>query len=268
MKLTLCPLFSGSSGNSIYIACGRTRLLVDAGVSAARVEANLREIGVDIREIDAILVTHEHVDHVRGLGVLCRKYGLPVYANEGTWDGILLRDSSIPLRCVHTFCTGEDFYIGDVNVRPFSTPHDAKESVGFVFESRGLRCAVATDLGHISDSWLQPIMGCHAVVLEANHDVEMVNRGPYPSHLKRRILGRNGHLNNEDCARVLEQLAKSGTQCVFLAHLSADNNLPELAYETVCARLNQAGYEIGEDIRVTVARRDRVSDMVVLSDGG
>ena len=131
MKLTVCPLFSGSSGNSIYISCGRTRILVDAGVSAARVEANLREIGVDIREIDAVLITHEHVDHVRGLGVLCRKYGLPVYANEGTWDGILLRDSSIPLRCVHTFYTGEDFYIGDVNVRPFKTPHDAKESVGF-----------------------------------------------------------------------------------------------------------------------------------------
>ena len=267
MKLTVCPLFSGSSGNSIYISCGRTRILVDAGVSAARVEANLREIGVDIREIDAVLITHEHVDHVRGLGVLCRKYGLPVYANEGTWDGILLRDSSIPLRCVHTFYTGEDFYIGDVNVSPFATPHDAKESVGFAFECKGLRCAVATDLGHISDSWLQPIMGCQAIVLEANHDVEMVNRGPYPSHLKRRILSRNGHLNNEDCAKVLEQLARNGTQCVFLAHLSQDNNLPELAYDTVCARLNEAGFEIGEDIRVTVARRDRVSDMVVLSDG-
>jgi len=267
MKLTLCPLFSGSSGNSIYIACGGTRLLVDCGMSAARIEAALREIGVDIREIDAMLITHEHVDHVRGLGVLCRKHGLPVYANEGTWDGILLRDSSIPLRCVRTFYTGEDFYIGGVNVHPFAIPHDAKEPVGFAFECQGLRCGVATDLGHISDTWMQPITGCQALVLESNHDVEMVNKGPYPSHLKRRILGRNGHLNNEDCAKALLTLARSGTRCVFLSHLSADNNLPELAYNTVCRSLMDAGYEIGQDIRVSVSRRDRVSDMLVLQSG-
>ena len=109
MQLTLCPLFSGSSGNSVYISCGGVRILVDAGVSATRVEANLREIGVDIRNIDAILVTHEHVDHIRGLGVLCRRYGLPIYANEGTWDGILQKESGIPQRCVRTFVTGENF---------------------------------------------------------------------------------------------------------------------------------------------------------------
>ena len=268
MKLTLCPLFSGSTGNSIYISCGGVRLLVDCGMSAARVEGALREIGVDIHDIDAMLITHEHVDHIRGLGVLCRKYGVPVYANEGTWDGILLRDSSIPLRCVHTFYTGEDFYIGGVNVHPFAIPHDAKEPVGFAFEHQGLRCAVATDLGHISDTWMRAVTGCQALVLEANHDVEMVNRGPYPAHLKRRILGRNGHLNNEDCAKALLDLVKSGARCVFLSHLSADNNLPELAYNTVCQRLADAGYDVGEEIRISVSRRDRVSDMLVLSAGG
>ena len=265
MKLTLCPLFSGSSGNSIYIACGNTRLLVDCGMSAARIEANLREIGVDIRDIDAMLITHEHIDHVRGLGVLCRKYGIAVYANEGTWDGILLRDSSIPLRCVRTFYTGEDFYIGGVNVHPFAIPHDAKEPVSFAFECQGLRCGVATDLGHIHDTWMNAITGCQALVLESNHDVEMVNRGPYPSHLKRRILGRNGHLNNEDCAKALLELVKNGTRCVFLSHLSADNNLPELAYNTVCRRLTDAGWDVGGEIRVSVSRRDRVSDMLVLA---
>ncbi|MBR3794693.1 MAG: MBL fold metallo-hydrolase [Clostridia bacterium] len=267
MRLTLCPLFSGSSGNSIYIACGGVRILVDAGMSAARIEAHLREIGVDIREIDAILITHEHVDHVRGLGVLCRKYGLPVYANEGTWDGILLRESGIPLRCVRTFYTGEDFYIGGVNVHPFPIPHDANEPVGYSFAFKGLRCAVATDLGQIQDTWMHAVTGCQAIVLEANHDVEMVNRGPYPSHLKRRILGKKGHLNNADCARALLSLVKSGTQAVFLSHLSQDNNLPELAYNTVCEALCDAGYVVGEDIRVTVSRRDRVSDMLVLECG-
>lgn len=264
MRLTLCPLFSGSSGNSIYLSCGNVRLLVDAGMSAARVEAGLREIGVDVRDIDAILVTHEHIDHVRGLGVLCRKYGLPVYANAGTWDGILLRESGIPLRCVRTFDTLEDFYIGGVNVHPFPIPHDAREPVGYSFSCRGLRCAVATDIGHISEAWMDAVTGCQALVLEANHDVDMVNRGPYPAHLKRRILGRNGHLNNEDCARALLRLVKAGTRAVFLSHLSQDNNLPELAYNTVCGALHEAGYDVGTDIRVSVSRRDRVSDMLVL----
>ena len=190
MQLNLCPLFSGSSGNSVYMACGGVKLLVDAGMSAARVEANLREIGVDIRNIDAILVTHEHIDHVRGLGVLCRRYGMPVYANEGTWQGILQRETGIPQKCMRTFYTGEDFYIGALNVHPFPIPHDAADPVGFAFDCQGLRCGVATDIGHISETWMRAVSGCQALVLEANHDVDMVRRGPYPQRLKQRILAR------------------------------------------------------------------------------
>ena len=267
MQMTVCPLFSGSSGNSIYIACGGVRLLVDAGVSAARVEANLREIGVDIREIDAIVVTHEHVDHVRGLGVLCRKYSLPVFANEGTWQGILQKETGIPARCMRTFCTGEDFYIGAMNVSPFAIPHDAAEPVGFAFACQELRCGVATDIGRIEETWMRAVSGCQALVLEANHDVEMVQRGPYPQRLKQRILGRRGHLCNEDCAKALVRLAGEGTRAVFLSHLSADNNLPELAYNTVCGALSDAGFAVDGGIRVCVARRDRVSDMLVLRGG-
>ena len=264
MQLTLCPLFSGSSGNSVYISCGGVRILVDAGVSATRVEANLREIGVDIRNIDAILVTHEHVDHIRGLGVLCRRYGLPVYANEGTWDGILQKESGIPQRCVRTFVTGENFYIGGVDISPFHIPHDANDPVGFSLNAQGLKCGVATDIGHITDEWMDAVSGCQALVLEANHDVEMVQRGPYPLKLKRRILSRNGHLNNEDCAHALCELAARGTKAVFLSHLSTDNNLPELAYNTVCGALSAAGFDVENDIRVCVSRRDKVSDMLVL----
>ena len=265
MRLTLCPLVSGSSGNSIYISCGGVRLLVDAGVSAARIEANLREIGVDIRDIDGLLITHEHVDHIRGIGVLCRKYGIPVYANEGTWQGIFLKETHIPARCVRTFFTGEDFYIGGMNINPFPIPHDANEPVGFAFNARGLRCAVATDIGHINKTWMNAVSGCQALVLEANHDIEMVERGPYPKRLQNRILGRNGHLNNVDCAKALLELAKHGARAVSLAHLSADNNLPELAYNTVCEALWEAGLTVGEDISVSVARRDRVSDMLIVS---
>ena len=265
--MTVCPLFSGSSGNSVYISCGGVRILVDVGVSAAKVEGALREIGSGPEMIDAVLVTHEHVDHVRGLGVLCRKYGLPVYANEGTWSGILQKESGIPKGCMRTFYTGEDFYIGGVNVRPFSIPHDAMEPVGFSLDHQGLRCGIATDIGHIEDGWVEAVSGCQALVLEANHDIGMVERGPYPQRLKRRILGRNGHLNNEDCAKALLKLVERGTQAVFLSHLSADNNLPELAYDTVCGTLTQEGYDVENQVRVSVSRRDRVSDLLVL-DGG
>ena len=152
-------------------------------------------------------------------------------------------------------------------MHPFPIPHDAKEPVGYSFSCQGLRCAVATDLGHICDDWMDAITGCQALVLEANHDVDMVNRGPYPSHLKRRILGKKGHLNNEDCAKALLRLVKAGTQAVFLSHLSQDNNLPELAYNTVCGALHEAGYDVGTDVRVSVSRRDKVSDMLILESG-
>ena len=265
MQLALCPLFSGSSGNSVYISLGGARLLVDAGVSATRIEANLREIGVGLSEIDAVLVTHEHVDHIRGLSVLCRRYGVPVYANEGTWRAILQKEPDIPRRCMRTFYTGEDFYIGKLGVHPFAIPHDAQEPVGYAFSCGELRCAVATDIGHIADSWMEAISGSQALVLEANHDVEMVKQGPYPQRLKHRILSRNGHLCNADCAKALLELAKKGTRAVFLSHLSADNNLPELAYNTVCEALTGAGYAVGEDMRVMVSRRDRVSDLLIVS---
>ena len=268
MRMTLCPLFSGSSGNSIFLSCGGVRLLVDAGVSAARVEANLAEIGVNIAQIDAILVTHEHIDHVRALGVLCRKHGLPVYANEGTWNGILQRESGIPQRCRRVFYTGEDFYIGAMSVHPFPIPHDALEPVGYTLSCQGLSCGIATDIGHIEEGWMRAVSGCQTLVIEANHDVEMVERGPYPLRLKKRILSRHGHLSNVDCAKALVKLAGAGTRAAFLAHLSADNNLPELAYNTVCGALTEAGYDVSGAISVSVARRDRVSDMAVLEDAG
>ena len=184
MQLNLCPLFSGSSGNSVYMACG----------------------GVKPGELDALIITHEHIDHVRGLGVLCRRYGMPVYANEGTWQGILQRETGIPQKCMRTFYTGEDFYIGALNVHPFPIPHDAADPVGFAFDCQGLRCG----------------------------------------------------------ARALCELAESGTRAVFLSHLSTDNNLPELAYNTVCGALSAAGFDVGNDIRVCVSRRDRVSDLLTL----
>ena len=267
MQLALCPLFSSSAGNSVYVSIGGVRLLVDAGVTASRIEANLRELGADARELDAILVTHDHIDHVRGLAVLCRRYGLPVYANEGTWNAILQRETDFPRRCMRTFYTGENFYIGGVDVLPFPIPHDAQEPVGFTLTCQDLTCGVATDIGHIDETWMSAVSGAQALVLEANHDVGMVRQGAYPQRLKQRILGRRGHLCNDDCAKALIELAKKGAQAVFLSHLSSDNNLPELAYNTVCEALERAGYVIGSDVRVMVSRRDRVSDLLILRSG-
>lgn len=264
MKLTLCPLFSSSAGNSIYISCGGVKVLVDAGVSASRIQGELEAIGVDIRDIDAILVTHEHVDHVKGIGVLCRRYRIPVYATEGTWNGILQKECGIPESCRMIVDVGCDFNIGRLFVRPFPIPHDAMEPCGYRFDCGELSCAVATDIGQICADWLEAVAGCQALVLEANHDVTMVQNGPYPQRLKQRVLGKRGHLCNTDCAKALVQLAGQGAQAVFLSHLSADNNLPELAYNTVCEALADAGYAVGDDIRVMVSRRDRVSDLLVL----
>lgn len=268
MQMTVCPLFSGSSGNSVYLSCGGVRLLVDAGVSAARVEANAARNGVNHeRDRPAYSSPTRHVDHVRRAGACSAAAMACRLCQRGHLAGHPAKGDGIPARCVRTFCTGEDFYIGSVNVRPFAIPHDAAEPVGFAFDCRGLRCGVATDIGHIDESWLRAVSGCQALVLEANHDVEMVKRGAYPQRLKQRILGRRGHLCNEDCAKALLRLASEGTRAVYLSHLSADNNLPELAYNTVCGALSDAGFAVDDAIRVMVSRRDRVSDMLVLRGG-
>ena len=265
MRLTVCPLVSGSAGNSIYISCGGVKLLVDCGVSAARVEAGLREIGVSVDELDGVLITHEHVDHVRGLGVLCRKHGVPVYANEGTWQGIFLKETNIPVRCVRTFFTGEDFYIGPMNIHPFPIPHDATEPVGFAFTCKAFKCAVATDIGHIASGWLEAVAGSQALVLEANHDVEMVERGPYPKRLQQRILGRNGHLSNDACAEALVELVNTGVHNVILGHLSGENNTPELALRTSENRVELEGVRLGEDLCLDIALRDEVGSVYHLN---
>ena len=267
MRMILCPLASGSSGNSTLVSFGGLRLLVDIGISAGRVTKSLHELGLSPLDLSGILITHEHVDHIRGLDVFCRKNSVPLFANEATFNAIRSRFPSLPESLLNRFETGQDFYIDDVNVMPFPIPHDAMDPLGFRFTQNALSCAVATDIGHLNEIWLSAVEGVQALVLESNHDVGMVEAGNYPAHLKRRILSRKGHLCNEDCARAVIRLWKRGTQSVILAHLSGENNLPELAYSTVCGLLNEAGITPGEDIIVTVARRDGISDMVALEDG-
>ena len=264
MRMILCPLASGSSGNAVFVSMGETRLLVDAGISAMRVRAALASIGVPAESLSAILVTHEHIDHVKGLSVLARRSGVPVYANAGTWQGILARDGGVPEALRRVFVTGEDFFVDGVNVLPFAIPHDAADPVGYAFTRGAGRLGVATDLGHLSEDWLRCLYGCQGVVLEANHDPDLLENGPYPQHLKRRIRSRKGHLPNGDSAKALAALSACGTQAVFLAHLSRENNLPEIAFAAAAEQLRRAGRTVGEDFWLGVARADGVSDLLAL----
>ncbi len=259
MELRFSPLFSGSSGNAIYVGCGNTHILVDAGLSGTRITNELAKIGLHPSQLSAILVTHEHSDHAQGVGVLSRKYRLPVYATEGTWDGMQGKIGNIDscFRCMVE--PEQDFYLDGMNIMPFSTPHDANQSVGYAFECGGARFAIATDLGCIKKGWMNHVRGAHAVLLESNYDPDMLQAGPYPYDLKRRILSSRGHLCNDDAGSCALELVRSGTRHIVLGHLSKENNFPELARRCTELALRAGGVIPNEDMRLDVANRDGVT---------
>lgn len=246
-----CAMFSGSSGNCTYISSGNSSLLIDAGVSARNICTALKTIGSDIESIDAIFITHEHSDHIKGLKTLLKKYNVPVFASEGTIGGIL---ESVDLENdrLNIIKTGESINIADINVSSFCTSHDSRESVGYrMCMEEGVQIAVATDLGFVSDTVKDSLCKCDIVMLESNHDVGMLQNGRYPYYLKRRIMSKTGHLSNNDCACILPELCRSGTKHFVLAHLSRDNNFPELALETAKSAMKMAGIAQDEfDIEV------------------
>ena len=250
-----CSLFSGSSGNSVYIQSGGDGILIDAGVSLRAITKALEAIGAGMERVRAVFVTHEHSDHIRGLPVLAGHYDVPVYASPGTVAGIaaetgLSADRLTPLT---TGCCAE---VGQgLCVSSFPTSHDSRESVGFRIHLDGGDVAVATDLGLVDDSVWEGIRECRLVMLESNHDVGMLCNGRYPYFLKRRILSRTGHLSNDDCAAVLPELAQEGTAHFVLAHLSRDNNFPELAVETSVAQMKLHHLTADQDYTIEAAPR-------------
>lgn len=253
--LELCTLFSGSSGNCVYVSDGETRLLVDCGVSGKRIESGLRRIGVEPGAVNGVLLTHEHSDHIASVGILHRRYGWNIYANRLTWQAAEPAVGRCDPSCLHFFCG--DFQIGQVDIAPFAIPHDAASPVGYRFCRGGACVTVATDLGVITPEVEQQLMGSDVVLLEANHDEEMLRAGPYPYPLKRRILSNTGHLSNENAGRLCARLAREGTREFLLGHLSAHNNLPELAYQTVASVLQE--HRLLEQVRIQIAPRDSVS---------
>jgi phosphoribosyl 1,2-cyclic phosphodiesterase len=259
-----CSLFSGSSGNALFIGTEKTKLLIDAGLSGKKILEALCSIGENPAELSAILISHEHVDHVRGAGIVSRKQNIPIYANESTWQAMEYGLGPVKLENRVSFCTGEEFEIGDICVRPFSIPHDAAEPVGFNFFAQGKRVTTATDIGHMNEELLAYIEGNDLVLLESNHDIEMLRVGPYPWSLKKRILGDHGHLSNENAAKVITYLAEKGCRRFILGHLSNENNFPELAYQTTYNALNEKQIAVGSDVALAVALRDRVGEINVL----
>jgi phosphoribosyl 1,2-cyclic phosphodiesterase len=267
MTMVFCPLFSGSSGNALFVMGGRTKMLIDAGLPGSTIAGALETIGARPDELDAILITHEHSDHIAGAGVMSRKYHIPVYANLPTWNAMRRKMGNIAVRNCREFEDDREFYIGDIGVKPFSIPHDAARPVGYrLFHGRA-SVSTATDLGYFPQSVLHEIAGSDIVLLESNHDPELLMRNPnYSAFLKQRILSRKGHLSNASCAEALESIIKGGTKHVGLGHLSGENNHPELAYRTACERLTLMGLVPGQDILVDMAYRDRVGNVYTLDE--
>ena len=265
MELRFSPLFSGSSGNAIYVGCDDAHLLVDAGMSGTRVIQELQRMGVDPRCLNGILVTHEHADHIKGIGILSRKFDLPVFATEGTWQGMYGKIGPVADKNRVIFDPDQDFFIGSINVTPFPIPHDANEPVGFTFVVDGAKFAIATDLGCIRDGWFNQVLGSDAVLLESNYDPDMLRAGPYPYELKKRIMSRHGHLSNDDAGMVAVELARNGTRQIILGHLSKENNFPELAMRSCELSLQMNGIVPQEDVLLYIARRDGNTGMFSIS---
>ncbi len=265
--MELCSIASGSSGNCLYVGTDHTSILVDAGLSGKKVEQGLYSIDRKPEELDAILITHEHSDHMKGLGVLARKYGLPMYATGGTIAALRAMPSlgEIPEGLFHEIRESERFHLGDLCVEPFALSHDAAQPVGFRIESGGKAVGVATDMGCYDENTVSHLQYLDAVLLEANHDVHMLQAGGYPYYLKQRILSDLGHLSNENAGRLLCRLLHDHLQTVLLGHLSKENNYDKLAYETVCAEVTEGDnpYRSG-DFEIRVARRDMVSDLIFI----
>lgn len=258
--MIFCSLYSGSSGNSMFISSGEAKILIDAGLAGKNIEKALKDIGQNPAELDGIFVTHEHSDHVKGVGVISRKYNVPVYANELTWQAMQTIIGNIKENNVKIMSEAY-VTIKDLDIISYKIPHDAVLPQGYAVYHGKKKISIATDLGHYTEEIRKNIEDSDVVLLESNHDVEMLKFGPYPYNLKRRVLSNVGHLSNEDCGKAIADMV-DGTKRkrVILGHLSETNNYPELAYHTVANILREKNIELNKDIGLTVARRDMPSN--------
>lgn len=243
-------LFSSSKGNSAYIKYGRDEFLIDCGVSARAIEQSLKTLGTSLKNISAIFITHEHSDHIRGLPTISKYYGMPIYAPAASCE--YLADHINGFHRLHPLPIGTAVELRDSALCAIPTPHDARGSVGFRIRAGEEKLAYFTDIGHLSERVLRGLSGCRRVVIESNHDIDMLNHGPYPYPLKQRILGAKGHLSNELCAKLLPHLVNHGAESFMLAHLSEENNHPDIAYRESYRSLTDSGIEVDTDFSSSV----------------
>jgi phosphoribosyl 1,2-cyclic phosphodiesterase len=254
--ITFCTLFSGSSGNAAYLETDAGAILIDCGMSCKQILESLMGAKLEPSRLRAVVITHEHSDHIRGVGPMARKLGLTVCATEGTWAGMEHTVGAIPAHQRMRIDPGESFFLAGMEVASFAIPHDANEPVGYRFFLPRASIAVATDLGHFAPGVQDAVTGADLVLLESNHDPDKLRQNPhYPATLKNRILGKKGHLSNESGAQAAVQLAATGTRHLLLGHLSSENNDPDLAYRTSHAALTNAGAVVGRDVTLQVAGR-------------
>lgn len=250
-----CSLYSGSSGNSLFVETDKTKILIDCGESAKKIINALSEININIEQINAILITHEHIDHVKSLGTLSKKYNIPVYTNLETLNAMPEQKNKINENNINLFKISQDFYVGDIRIHPFSIPHDAANPCGFNIYNNNKKISIATDVGHITPEIINNLEKSCFLMLESNYDSNILKCSPYPYHLKERISGPYGHLSNTVAGQTISHLLNSGLKSVMLGHLSKENNFPELAYKTVMEELLYNKNFNENDINLTVATR-------------
>ena len=260
--MRFCVLGSGSRGNATYLESGGTGILIDGGMSGKELQHRLAAIGVDLSTITAVLVTHEHNDHIQGVGVLSRRARIPVYANGPTFSAAA-KIINKPF-AAHEFETGRSFVLRSLEIHPFSISHDTADPVGFRISDGHLSFGYCTDTGKVSKLMRHRLAGCEAIVLESNHDALMLRNGTYPPYLKQRIRSDHGHLDNSAAASFLRELVHEKMQHVVLAHLSEENNHPEIAFKTALAAVNGNNSGNGGDLRISVANQECVGELICL----
>ncbi len=265
MPLRFSVLASGSTGNALYIETDKQRLLVDAGLSGKKMDELFQQINRDPKELNGILVTHEHSDHIKGVGIFARKYKLPIYANEKTWHAMDSQLGTIPTEQKFIFATGEVKAFGDLEIESFGVSHDAAEPMFFCFHHEGKKLVHATDMGYVSERIKGTVRGADTYIFEANHDLNMLRMGRYPWNVKRRILSDLGHVSNEDAALALADVIRDNTKRIYLAHLSLDNNMKDLARLSVSQVLQEEGMAIGEQFELYDTDPNNATALAVVS---
>lgn len=265
--MRLLSIASGSSGNCIYVGNDNTHILIDTGISKKRIEEGLKEADLSLADIDGIFVTHEHSDHIQSLGVIQRKYNIPIYASNGTIESVLSEgklgkideELFIPIEADKTF------ELKGIKINPFRVSHDAREPFAYRVDDNDASVAVATDMGFFDDYIVDNLQNLNAILIEANHDIRMLQLGKYPYVLKQRILSDRGHLCNEMCGRLIDKILNPSLESVFLGHLSQENNYPDLAYQSVINEIDMSESMFkSKDFDISVAHRDRPSKIVTI----